>query len=1044
MLRRSPFTAAQTAVAEAINADYLADESECVRELLPRAGATPGLSGAIEDTARNLIARVRERRRESSSGMDAFLAHYDLSSQEGIVLMCLAEALLRIPDADTADRLIADKLSPANWQQHLGDSESWFVNASTWALMMTGRILRGDEAARSEPVATLNSLLVRLEEPLVRTALKAAMRLMAHEYVMGASIEDALDRAQHEENRHYRYSFDMLGEAALSSTDAERYQNAYQQAIEATARAAAGQPPGRMGISVKLSALSPRYEPLQGKRALAELGRRLRELSAIAAEADLLLTVDTEESERLALSLAVFQDVFEQLAAAPWQGLGLAVQAYQKRAPAVLAWLNALARKAGKRIPVRLVKGAYWDTEIKRSQERGLAGFPVYTRKRNTDVAYLACVRQMLAACSHLIPQFATHNAHTLSYVYHHAGERPYEFQRLHGMGEELYAEVVEPGKLARPCRVYAPVGAHADLLPYLVRRLLENGANTSFVNQIADPDVAIDDLVADPVAIVARRDKDMMHPRIRLPRELFRERRNSAGINFADEREVAQFLERVAGAATQQSTASPLVEGKICSGEPITIYNPAQPDEAVGRVEFAGSDVIERAISTAQRALPGWRNTDAERRAALLETAAQRLEDAAPDLIALCVREAGKTLLDAHDDVREAIDFLRYYAAECRRLFLAPRELPGPTGEQNRLYLEGRGVFLCISPWNFPAAIFTGQIAAALAAGNTVIAKPAEQSSLTAAALIALLHDAGVPGDVLGFLPARGAAVGESALGDERIAGVAFTGSVATAQAINRALAVRSGALPALIAETGGVNAMLVDSSALPEQVVIDVVRSAFNSAGQRCSALRVLYLQDTIAEHVLQPLVGYLAELVVGDPADPATDIGPVIDAAAQDALNAHIERFHGQVLYQAPLPAAAREGRFVPPTVIALDALAELPGEVFGPVLHVIRFRADALDAVVDEINASGYGLSFGIHSRIERRAEDLRRRIQAGNVYVNRNMIGAVVGVQPFGGRGLSGTGPKAGGPHYLERFATEKTYTVNTAAVGGNASLYAGD
>ncbi len=1028
-----------------INHHYLADESDTVRELIALARAKPILSTAIDETALKLVEGVRSQR-QKTSGLHAFLNHYDLSSQEGIILMCLAEALLRIPDVATTDKLINDKLSVANWEKHLGRSASFFVNASTWALMLTGKTL---EKPIDGSKNTLKAFFNRVEAPVIRTALKSAMAIMAFEFVMGRSIDEALQRGRKGKNNLNRYSFDMLGEAALTLEDANRYQTAYAEAIRKIGESTDKNEHliCRPGISIKLSALYPRYEYSQKQRACAELTCRLLALARLAKESGISLTIDAEEAERLELSLLVFEHVYRHSELNNWEGLGLAVQAYQKRALPVLKWLNALADDVGKIIPVRLVKGAYWDTEIKSAQEKGLRDFPVFTRKCNTDVSYLACVRYLLDECENIFPQFATHNAHTLSYIYHHADGKGYEFQRLHGMGEELYNEVISNEKLNVPCRVYAPVGAHADLLPYLVRRLLENGANTSFVNQLGHQDRDISQIVVDPVDLVERNNEQYRHPHIKLPSELFDDQRvNSSGVNFADDHEYAPLAADVDKAINKHWMVRPRVNGQFLSGKKMNVFDPANINNQIGVAEFADEPVIKHALDTATNAWSAWNNTDAATRAHILENAADQFEQHRASLIGLCVREAGKTIRDAHDDVREAIDFLRYYASSCRACFRHPIDLPGPTGESNRLGYQGRGVFACISPWNFPVAICTGQMAAALVAGNTVLVKPARQTSLVAGLICQILYQAGVPEEVLSFLPSSGREFGEHALSDERIAGVVFTGSTDTAQRINRQLAQRDGALAMIIAETGGQNAMLVDSSALPEQVVKDIVHSAFNSAGQRCSALRVIYLQDEIADRILDMLTGHLQEIVIGDPVNLSTDVGPVIDRASMEALEEHISTMQekGKLLYRCGAPSAEMNGYFVPPAVIEIERISQLEGEVFGPVLHVIRYRAEDLHHIVNDINHYGYGLTLGIHSRIEGKAEEIRKIARVGNIYVNRNMVGAVVGVQPFGGCRLSGTGPKAGGPNYLLRFATEQTYTVNTSAIGGNATLLSDD
>ena len=1036
-------------VGKAINGRYLADEAEVVRELVAAAGFDEDLQERIAETAHELVTAVR-RNRAKSSGLDAFMKQYDLSSQEGVVLMCLAEALLRIPDADTADRLIADKISAGDWEGHAGTSDSLFVNASTWGLMLTGRMILPESDAFEHPQRYLKKLVSRMGEPVVRGAMRQAMRIMGHQFVMGRTIEDALKRARAGEYAAYRYSFDMLGEAALTDADAGRYAEAYAAGIDSIGR-------GRQAdqtaweadnISVKLSALFPRYEYAQRTRVLAELVPVFRTLALKARAAGIGLTMDAEEADRLELSLQVFEAVYRTPELEGWDGLGLAVQAYQKRALSVVSWLAGLARSVGRCIPVRLVKGAYWDTEIKRAQEAGLEGYPVFTRKANTDVSYLACARALLAAGDALYPRFATHNAHTVASVIHMAGEqRRFEFQRLHGMGEELYAEVVGPEKLNLPCRVYAPVGEHEDLLPYLVRRLLENGANTSFVNRIVDEKAPVEEIIADPVRTVSGYSR-ISHPRIPLPEQMYgEERANSRGLNLADSHELMPLGEAMARVPEGSWSAKPVVGGRILGGsERVLSVNPADTRRSVGEVVMATEGDAQTALDMAALSQPRWDATPAARRSEILLKAADLFEAHAAELMGLCVLEAGKSVPDCVAELREAVDFLRYYAAGARRDFGGSVRLPGPTGESNELSLHGRGIFVCISPWNCPLAIFTGQVAAALAAGNSVIAKPAEQTSIVAARATALLYEAGIPSDVLHFLPGDGARLGGWLLSDPRVAGVAFTGSTETARIINRQLASRDGPIAALIAETGGQNALLVDSSALPEQVVLDIVRSSFNSAGQRCSALRVAFLQEEIADRTLELLKGYMDQLVVGNPAFLCTDVGPVIDSEALITLEKHtkaIARF-GRVIHRCELSPECEHGTFFSPAAVEIDSLDRLEREVFGPVLHVVRYRARDLEDVIRQINATGFGLTLGVHTRIDGRAREIFRKTQVGNTYVNRNMVGAVVGVQPFGGRGLSGTGPKAGGPHYLHRFATEKALSINTAAVGGNASLLALD
>ncbi|MGE5626295.1 MAG: bifunctional proline dehydrogenase/L-glutamate gamma-semialdehyde dehydrogenase PutA [Bacillota bacterium] len=1028
----------------AINEFYLADETRCVDALLAQAKLPAEARERIQARAKSLVETVRKNR-TAKGGIEEFLRQYDLSSQEGMVLMCLAEALLRIPDADTADKLIRDKIVNGNWSEHLGASPSLFVNASTWGLMLTGKLIELDQSVEKNVAAYMAALVARVGEPVIRTAFRQAMRIMGHQFVMGRTIGEALKRAAEPANRKYRHSYDMLGEAALTARDAERYLKSYADAIDAIGATVekGANVFGAPSISVKLSALHPRYELAQRERVMNELVPKVVALAERAKRHGMGLTIDAEESERLDLSLDVIEAVYRSPKLEGWEGFGLAVQAYQKRAVRVLDWLIALAKSGKRRIPVRLVKGAYWDSEVKRAQERGLEAYPVFTRKGNTDVSYLACARKMFANRGVLYPMFATHNAQTLSSVLEMAGgDLDFEFQRLHGMGEELYGEVVGPEKLKLNCRVYAPVGSHEDLLPYLVRRLLENGANTSFVNRIIDEKVPVEAIASDPVAEVEAL-TSKPHPRIPLPKDIYGPwRPNSRGINLADQAKLASLAVEMEKAFKREWIAAPIVGGKMLSGKEKPSLNPIDNREAVGIIREADDKVIREAVDTAVAAQPAWDMTPAMERARILRKAAELFEEHTAELMALCVREAGKSIPDAVSEVREAVDYLRYYAERAEEDFGKPKRMPGPTGESNELWLQGRGVFVCISPWNFPLAIFTGQVAAALAAGNAVLTKPAEQTSLIGAQAVRLMHQAGIPGGVLNFIPGRGSVVGQHAVADPRIAGVAFTGSTETAKVIHQTLANREGIIPALIAETGGQNAMLVDSSALPEQVVLDVVASAFNSAGQRCSALRVLFVQDDIADRVIEVLSGYMDELVIGDPAWLSTDVGPVIDKAAKQGLEEHQAwiKSQGKLIKELKVPAEFSNGTYVAPMAVELPSLDILKREVFGPVLHVIRFKGSELDKVIDSINRTGYGLTLGIHSRIDSQAQYIQRRIRVGNVYINRNMIGAVVGVQPFGGQGLSGTGPKAGGPHYMLRFATERTVSINTAAVGGNASL----
>ena len=1042
-----PFTdqaAARPSSIPAINDRYLADEQSLVRELADIADPGEAASASILEMASRLVQSVRTNA-AADGGIDAFLQQYDLSSEEGILLMCIAEALLRIPDADTADKLIADKITSASWRDHLGASDSLFVNASTWGLMLTGELLKVDSEVKQNPSKVLGKLAARAGEPVVRGAMRQAMRIMGHQFVMGRTIEEALSRAAKKGNRDYRYSFDMLGEAALTRKDAARYFDAYFDAIAKIGAAprASDDIFAAPSISVKLSALHPRYSFLQHDRVISELVPKMSELAEHARDSGIALTMDAEEADRLEISLEVFSAVLRGAGLSDYDGFGLALQTYQRRATDVIRYLETLSDETGHRIPVRLVKGAYWDTEIKHGQELGLDSYPVFTRKAHTDVSYLACARLALGAGDRLYPQFATHNAHTLASVLNYAGSRrDYEFQRLHGMGEELYAEVIDPDKLDRPCRVYAPVGSHEDLLPYLVRRLLENGANTSFVNRIIDESVDVNDIVADPIA-TSRENDCRPHGAIPAPADLFGESRvNSHGFNIADRNVSSRLLADIETAMEREFSAHPIVNGKAMDGEVVPSLNPADTGAIVGECKQATPEHVDAAVAAAVAGQPAWDRTPAADRAKVLDRAADLFEEHSAELLGLIIAEAGRILPDAESELREAVDFLRYYGDQARQKFAEPTILPGPTGERNALGMRGRGVFVCISPWNFPLAIFTGQVAAALAAGNGVLAKPAEQTPLIGFRAVELLLEAGVPPSVLHFLPGEGAVVGARAVEHEQVAGVAFTGSTETARRINRSLAAREGIIPTLIAETGGQNAMFVDSSALPEQVVLDSVFSAFDSAGQRCSALRLLCVQRDVADRVIELLIGHMDELSVGDPALLSTDVGPAIDADARALLDQHLTRMEteAKILHRTELPNSTAAGTFFAPTLIEIDSIDKLEREVFGPILHVYRYRGRDLEKTVQAVNATGYGLTMGLHTRIDSRARKISGLSGAGNIYINRNMIGAVVGVQPFGGRGLSGTGPKAGGPHYLLRFGTEYTVSNNIAAVGGNASL----
>ena len=1026
------------------------DEDRLVTSLIDRAAPSAEEQAKIADVARRLAEAGRDGR-HAHGGIDAFMHEYSLSSEEGVLLMCLAEALLRIPDKATVDALIADKLSEGRWDKHIGHSGSVFVNASTWGLLLSGRALRLQEGTEGAPANVLKRLVARSGQPLIREAMRQAMRVLGDQFVLAPSIGRALGRAQAWEAKGYRMAYDMLGEAALTAKDAQRYTERYAQAIEAIGQSVRAPVMSgieglmaRPNISVKLSALHPRFEPQHAVHARQALAQPVLELARLAKTHGLSLTIDAEEAERLELTLQVFGDLALAPALEEWNGLGIAVQAYSKRALPVLRWLKRLANQTNRRIPVRLVKGAYWDSEIKWAQERGLAEYPVFTRKANTDVSYLACLRWLLAEGEIFYPQFATHNAHTIASAHAVAPWTGFEFQRLHGMAEATYGQVIGQGDgaLARPCRIYAPVGGHEDLLPYLVRRLLENGANTSFINRLADDDTSIEAIIRDPVE-AAEGVVPSRNPAIPRPADIFQpERRNSGGVALWETASREALLADMRAAVAAPVIAGALTGGAVrLGGQALAVLSPQNRRTLVGRVHEADAAAIETAIASAHAAQRAWDRRGGEGRAPIMLRAADLIERNRAGLMALMVAEAGKTLDAALGDVREAADYLRYYAVEGRRLFGEPRALKGTTGERNLHALHGRGVFACISPWNFPLAIFVGQIAAALAAGNTVVAKPAEQTPLTAFKCTQILHAAGVPTDVLHLLPGDGR-VGAAIIADPRIAGIAFTGSNETAWAIQKARAEQRGAIIPLIAETGGINAMIADSSAVPEQVVRDCMRSAFDSAGQRCSAARVLFVQEEVAGRTIELLTGAVLELTIGDPLSYATDIGPVIDEQAQEALQAHKLRMRREAreLIDPALPPECHFGTFVAPAIYEIERLAVLDREVFGPILHVVRYQRAHLDKVCAAINASGYGLTLGLHSRIDDVHDYVAERVRVGNLYINRNQIGAVVGVQPFGGDGLSGTGGKAGGPYTLPRFAIERVRTTNLTATGGNRQL----
>lgn len=1008
---------------DAIARTYLADEGDAVCHLIKVMRLNTAARRCIEKTAISLVNDLRQAKQPGM--METFLAEYGLSSREGVALMCLAEALLRVPDSLTMDALIQDKIAPADWGRHLGQSGSPLVNASTWALMLTGKVIAPDEAGDWDIATTVRTMIKRVGDPVVRNAVSQAMKVLGRQFVLGRDIGEAIERSQENESKGYTHSYDMLGEAAHTAEDARRYFLSYSGAITALAEHCKQDDSRRNpGISVKLSALHPRYEFSQRARAVAELTARTTSLALLAKNANMGFNIDAEEADRLDLSLDIIENVLRNPDLKGWDGFGVVVQAYAPRALYVIDWLNGLAERLDRRIMVRLVKGAYWDSEIKLAQELGHSGYPVFTRKVSTDISYMACARRLLDCTARIYPQFATHNAHTVAAVMEMAGpSKDFEFQRLHGMGESLF-ELLRKHQHQHqhrdlPCRIYAPVGVHKDLLAYLVRRLLENGANSSFVNQVLDESVPIADLVRDPVAAAQALDA-IANPRIPKPVDLFGpSRRNSKGWNLADPLALGQLQAQRETFKGRTWTAAPLIGGVPRPGVSRPIHNPASTADIVGGVVEATPAHVEEALDSATQAVDAWRGTGVEERAACLRRMADLFEENAVELMALAAREAGKSLTDCVGEVREAVDFCRYYAAESAKLFA--------TGQR-----RGRGVFVCISPWNFPLAIFTGQIAAALVSGNAVIAKPAEQTPLIAYRAVELMHQAGIPADILHLLPGDGPTVGGALSADPRVDGLCFTGSTETARIINRAMATTGNPRAPLIAETGGLNAMIVDSSALPEQAVRDIVTAAFQSAGQRCSALRVLFVQLDVAETLVTLLKGAMAELCIGDPWDLCTDVGPVIDAESKEDIEAHCEAMErdGRLIQKGSLPDdIGRRGHFVMPAAYRLAGIDELEREVFGPILHIVTFAAENLDDVVDSINARGYGLTMGVHTRIDSRVQRICDRARVGNIYVNRNQIGAVVGVQPFGGEGLSGTGPKAGGPHYLARFTEPPEHGV---------------
>jgi RHH-type proline utilization regulon transcriptional repressor/proline dehydrogenase/delta 1-pyrroline-5-carboxylate dehydrogenase len=1011
------------ALREAIRKNYSVDEASVLRDLIAQIRLDSGARDAVAAAGAKIVDQVRNE--TTPSMMESFLAEYGLSTAEGVGLMCLAEALLRVPDAETIDELIYDKIEPSNWGAHLGHSSSPLINASTWALLLTGKVLEDDP---TKPAAALRGLMRRLGEPLVRTAVAQAMKLLGRQFVLGQTIKEGMSNARDLEDEGYTYSYDMLGEAARTAADAVRYHQAYAKAIDAIARQAKGDVRSSPGISVKLSALHPRYEYTHRAIVLAELVPRALNLAQQAAAANIGFNIDAEEQDRLDLSLDIIERLLSDESLAGWDGLGIVVQAYGKRAAPVIKTLYDMAERNDRKIMVRLVKGAYWDTEVKLAQELGVASFPVFTRKINTDVSYMSCAQMLMDRRDRIYPQFATHNAHTCAAVLAMAGDDndSFEFQRLHGMGESLH-DIVRKTHGAH-CRIYAPVGAHRDLLAYLVRRLLENGANSSFVNQVVDEDIPSAEITRDPVAEVEALGDAIGNPMIRLPLDLFApQRRNSKGYRVNEPASITPLLQARDAFADQQWTAGPMLAGDSApSGKPYSLVSPADPTRVVAEVYDSTAAEVALALDAAADGFKEWSAWPVKERADVLRRVADLYEENVAELTAITTREAGKTVLDGIAEVREAVDFLRYYADEAERL---EDEAPG----------EPCGIFVCISPWNFPLAIFSGQIAAALAAGNAVIAKPAEQTPVIAARAVALMRAAGLPSAALQLLPGDGPTVGGPLTSDPRIAGVCFTGSTEVAQIIHKALARHADPSAVLIAETGGLNVMIVDSTALTEQAVRDILVSSFQSAGQRCSALRLLYVQDEARERLLEMLYGAMESLTIGDPWNLATDVSPVIDAEAQRDITAYTEAHEaqGRVLKRLPVPAA---GHYVSPAVVKVDGIADMEREIFGPVLHVASFKARDIDRIVDDINARGYGLTFGLHTRIDDRVQQIVERIRAGNAYVNRNQIGAIVGSQPFGGEGLSGTGPKAGGPHYLERFRRHGAAQVCAAPIGSTQSV----
>jgi RHH-type proline utilization regulon transcriptional repressor/proline dehydrogenase/delta 1-pyrroline-5-carboxylate dehydrogenase len=1020
------------------------DEMEAVATLMQSLSTITIMESNIRTRAEQLVAKLREA---TGAGVEAFLHEYGLDTREGVAVMCLAEALLRIPDAETANRLIRDKFEGGDWEKYVGSSDSLFVNASSWGLLLTGKMVNLGSDTEAKPTHVIGKLVSKFGEPVIREALRQAMRFIGSQFVLGEDIDAALDRSSPWLGKLFRFSYDILGEGARSDAQALSYVNAYHHAIKQIGAYAKGKTLyDAPGISVKLSALHPRYQFAQEDRVIRELLPRLKEILLTAKKHGITVSIDAEESTRLDIELILFSEIFADSAFTGWNGIGFVLQAYQKRAFYVIDLLRELATKHHRIMPLRLVKGAYWDSEIKWSQVSGLPGYPVFTRKEHTDVSYLACANKILACVDCFYPQFATHNARTLATIealakHYRVSNDAFEFQRLHGMGEKLYNQIIDE----HPCRIYAPVGPHKDLLAYLIRRLLENGANTSFVNLLMDVDIPLDQLLADPIALVKRKGatQNTITP---LPLHLYgSQRKNSQGIDLGNFAMVESLKKQLINFTDTQWNSEPMLATPFKDTGARDVVEPAKLSKLVGKAKEASKEDLDAAIAAAQKEFPRWSATPVAERARILNVAADKLEANMGEFIALLSREAGKTIPDGVAEVREAADFCRYYAAEAVKL-MRPETPTGPTGENNQLVLYARGIFGCISPWNFPLAIFTGQVVAALATGNCVLSKPAGQTTLVAAMAVAIMHEAGVPRGALQLVPGSGRVIGNGIVEDPGVSGIVFTGSTDTAQHINQTLAKRKGPIVPLIAETGGQNCMVVDSSALIEQAIDDIILSAFGSAGQRCSALRVLYVQEDIAEQLIELLAGAMQELKLGYPMELSTDVGPVIDGEARKSLHTHIERMNNEarLITRTPLsPELATNGYFVAPHAFEIESIKQLPNEVFGPILHIIRFKASELEKIADEINSTGFGLTFGLQSRIDDHVQFFASRIRAGNMYVNRSMTGAVVGVQPFGGEGLSGTGPKAGGQIYLTRFVTERTLTINTAAIGGNLALLSG-